>query len=113
MGKPMPLSSRPPESSQRRLIVRVAADLRVVVAFHDGDKRPALVTDVSLGGMYLHCERTPEYGEALRLIVQFAKGEDWHVLPAVVRWFSKDGFGVEFERLGDVQADALARFIAA
>jgi len=109
----MPPSSRPPESSHRRLIIRVPADLSVVVAFQDGDKKPARVTDVSLGGMNLHCERTPEYGEAIRLIVQFAKGEDWIVLPAMVRWFSRDGFGVEFERLGDSQASALARFIAA
>jgi c-di-GMP-binding flagellar brake protein YcgR len=109
----MPPSSRPPESSHRRLIVRVPADLSVVVAFTDGDKKPARVADVSLGGMNLTCERTPEYGEAIRLILQFEKGEDWHVLPAVVRWFSKGGFGVEFERLGENQADALARFIAA
>jgi hypothetical protein len=109
----MPLSSRPPESSHRRLIVRVPAELNVVVAFNDGDKKLARVADVSLGGMNLHCERTPEYGEAIRLIVQFAKSEDWHVLPAMVRWFSRGGFGVEFERLGENQANALARFIAA
>src|SRR5688572_25833151 len=99
----MALSSKPPESSQRRLIVRVPADLSAVLAFRDGEKKPARVTDVSLGGMNLHCERTPEYGEAIRLILQFNKGEDWHVLPATVRWFSRGGFGIEFDRLDDEQ----------
>lgn len=109
----MALSSKPPENSQRRLIVRVPADLSVVVAFGDGDKKPGRVTDVSLGGMNLHCERKPEYGETIRLIVQFRKGEDWHVLPATVRWFARDGFGIEFDRLDEFQANALSRFIAA
>jgi hypothetical protein len=104
-------SSYPPESSRRRLVIRVRAELSIVVAFRDGEKRPARVTDVSLGGMNLRCDRTPDYGESIKLIVQLKKTEDWHVFPASVRWFSKGGFGVEFDRLDERQAMALATFV--
>jgi c-di-GMP-binding flagellar brake protein YcgR len=92
-------------------VVRVRAELSIVLDFRDGTKLPARVIDVSLGGMNLRCDRRPEYGEPVRLIVQLRATDDWQVFPAVVRWFEKDVFGVEFEGLDERQAMALAAFV--
>lgn len=99
------------ESGQRRQVLRVRADLRVVIAFGDGDKSPARVIDVGIGGMNLRADRVPEYGEAITVIVQLRESDDWHLIPATVRWFMYGDFGVEFENLDATQARALASFV--
>jgi c-di-GMP-binding flagellar brake protein YcgR len=105
-------SSRADEKSgQRRRVVRVRADLRVVVALADLQKVPARVVDVSVGGMFLECERVPAYGEAVTVIVRLRESDDWHLIPATVRWFSRGAFGVAFEALDQRQSLALAKFV--
>jgi Tfp pilus assembly protein PilZ len=99
------------DSARRRRVVRVRADLRVVIAFKDGDKRPARVLDVSIGGMHVRCDRVPEYGEVVKVVVQLRQSDDWHFLPGAVRWFTSQGFGVGFEGLDETQAAALAAFV--
>ncbi len=102
-------SKSPPSST--RLRTRVRADLNVVIAYADGRKVPARVIDVSLGGMHVRSERVPSYGEAVTVIVELLGTEGWHFLPARVRWFSGQGFGLGFERLDARQAKALERFV--
>jgi len=106
-----PTTSSSHESGQRRQLLRVRADLRIVVAYTDGDKQPARVVDVSIGGMNLRADRVPEYGEGITMIVRLRESEDWHLIPATVRWFSQGGFGVAFENLNAAQARALAAFV--
>jgi hypothetical protein len=107
----MATEPRAESSGQRRSVIRVRADLSVVIALRNGDKRPARVLDVSIGGMHLMCDRVPNYGEPLTIIVRLKENDDWHLIPAVVRWFSKQGFGIAFEDLDPVQAAALAAFV--
>lgn len=99
------------KSGQRRRVLRVRADLRVVLALANGEKRPARVVDVSIGGMFLQCERVPAYGEAVTVIVRLRESDDWHLIPATVRWFSGTGFGVAFEGLDQRQSLDLAKFV--
>jgi hypothetical protein len=99
------------DSGRRRRVVRVQADLGVVIAFKDGDKRPARVIDVSIGGMSFRCDRVPEFGELVKVVVQLRASDDWHFLPGAVRWFTSQGFGVGFEGLDQNQARALAAFV--
>src|SRR5690349_16813993 len=99
------------DSGRRRRVARVQADLSVVVAFKDGEKRPARVIDVSVGGMHLRCDRVPEYGEVVKVVVQLRSSDDWHFLPGAVRWFTSQGFGVGFESLDQEQARALIAFV--
>jgi hypothetical protein len=89
----------------------VRAQLRVVVAFSDGEKIPARVVDLSIGGMNLRADRVPNYGEAVTVIVQLRRSDDWYLIPATVRWFLNGDFGVEFENLDTAQSRALASFI--
>ncbi|SRR5260221_7039184 len=99
------------EIDRRRQVARVQADLRVVVALRDGEKRSATVMDLSTGGMHLRADRAPEYGEAITVVVQLYESGDWHLIPATVRWFSRRGFGVAFEGLDRRQAIALSAFV--
>ncbi|HVU03512.1 MAG TPA: PilZ domain-containing protein [Polyangiaceae bacterium] len=101
----------PPSSRTRRELARVRADLRVVLSYRDGEKLPARVVDVSVGGMNLRADRVPEYGEAITVIVRLRETEDWHLIPAAVRWFSQGGFGVAFENLSAGQQRALRIFV--
>jgi hypothetical protein len=101
----------PSLSGIRRRLGRVRTDLRVVVAFGDGQKSPARVIDVSAGGMHLSADRTPGYGETLTVVVQLGTIRDWSLLPATVRWFTSTGFGVAFEGLDSKQALLLAEFV--
>ena len=98
-------------SGQRRRVVRVRAQLSVVVAFPDGEKRQARVIDVSTGGMHVECSRVPQYGEELTVVVRLDEESDWALLPATVRWFSSRGFGVAFGKLDQLQARALTAFV--
>ncbi len=102
--------SSSPSSTRRR--IRVRADLGVVLAFGDGQKVPARVVDLSTGGMSVRCQRVPSYGELVRVIVRLVESDDWHLIPARVRWFSGQGFGVSFESLDVRQSNALERFVA-
>jgi hypothetical protein len=99
------------EGDSRRRSARVRADLRVVFARANGEKHPATVIDVSTRGMHLRAESPPAYGEAVTVIVQLGRSVDWHIVPARVRWFSRGGFGVAFERLGAAESSALEAFI--
>ena len=85
----------------------------VVVARTTGDKWPARMLDVSVGGMQVACERVPDFGEELTMIVQLDPNGHWLLLSARVRWFTSRGFGVEFGQLRPDQIAALADFIAA
>ena len=99
------------ESGQRRRVLRVRAELRVVLAMRDGHKVPGRVMDLSMGGMHLEAERVPAYGEKITVIVQLGESEDWHLIPSTVRWFSRHGFGVAFEGLDESQARSLETFL--
>jgi c-di-GMP-binding flagellar brake protein YcgR len=99
-----------PESEQRRRLLRVQAELSVVIASEDGSKHPARVIDLSTGGMHLACSSVPEYGARITVVVQLQQ-ENWALLSATVRWFTKAGFGVAFDQLNPNQAQALAAFM--
>lgn len=103
--------TRSPRSGIRRR-VRVRADLGVVIAFADGHKAPARVVDVSTGGMNVRCDRVPAFGERLTVIVRLQESDDWHLIPATVRWFSGQGFGLGFENLDARQTIAFERFVS-
>lgn len=99
------------EGAHHRRRQRVRADLGVVVVFRDGDKRPARVIDLSVGGAHLEADRVPEYGEMVTVVVRLHESDDWHLLAGAVRWVGRRNFGVAFGELDARQSMALAAFI--
>jgi hypothetical protein len=92
-------------------VERVPANLGVTVAYPNGDKLPARIIDLGIGGMHLEAERAPEYGDAVTVVVRFDESADSIVLQSTVRWFSRNGFGVAFAELSPAQHRALSAFI--
>lgn len=116
MGSPKrdarPSGSYPVGSGARRRGARMATDVAVVVARHDGEKSRGRMLDLSAGGMHVACERVPAYGEPVRILLLLEPGADWLILPATVRWFTSRGFGVEFAGLDGRQEQALLGYVA-
>lgn len=66
--------------------------------------------DVSLGGMFLECEQPPAFGTAITL--QIDEGTRTALsLPAIVRWSTDSGFGVQFGLLGARDTHAVLALI--
>lgn len=103
--------TEPPKSGQRRMVQRVRTDLFVALSLADGTKLPARVIDVSTGGMFLHCAAGPEYGQAVTVVARLKERDDWTLLPATVRWITREGCGVEFDALSEKNARALEEFM--
>lgn len=72
--------------------------------------RSANARDISLGGMFISSEIRPDLGRALTIKLTLPGHPGVLTLPAVVRWFSDDGFGVQFQLLGAKETHAITRF---
>jgi hypothetical protein len=72
--------------------------------------RSANARDISLGGMYIASEARPELGRSLSIKLTLPGNSTVLTLPAVVRWFSDDGFGVQFQLLGAKETHAITRY---
>jgi hypothetical protein len=99
------------QSGQRRRVFRVRADVSVLVVHQDDTKRPARLMDVGLGGMHVASPVVPDYGEQVRILVKIDASAEWLLLPSRVRWFTRGGFGVEFESLDQLNALRLAEWV--
>src|SRR5690606_10702058 len=70
----------------------------------------ALSKDLSLGGMYVISSCIPDFGMKLTVSLTLPGSKAPLHLPAIVRWFSRDGFGVQFEPLGAKETHAITRY---
>lgn len=66
--------------------------------------------DVSLGGMFLHGEKTPAIGTEVRLAIALPKLGEVE-LPGFVRWTKDGGFGVQFGLLGARETHAIGKLV--
>jgi hypothetical protein len=66
--------------------------------------------DISIGGMYLQSTDPPPLGRKLELCFQLPGKSVTLRLPAIVRWFGTDGFGVQFQLLGAKETHAITRY---
>lgn len=93
-------------------MARVRTQLGVVLACEDARKIPARAVDLGMGGAFVECASPPGYGERLTMLVRVDGGE-WVLLPAVVRWVTSRGCGLEFSALDADRRHALATLLAA
>lgn len=76
----------------------------------DGFCCVATTKDISLGGMYVISSSIPDFGTKLTVSLTLPGATSPLHLPAIVRWFSGDGFGVQFELLGAKETHAITRY---
>jgi type IV pilus assembly protein PilZ len=69
--------------------------------------------DLSLGGMFIETDLSSPVGERVLVYVTLPKAKREMALPAVVRWTSKDGMGVQFGLLGARETHEITEFVKA
>ena len=67
--------------------------------------------DISLGGMFIVASQQPAFGTKLTISATLPGTAGECKLPAIVRWSSKDGFGVQFGLLGARETHAITKLI--
>ncbi len=82
---------------EKRAHPRVPIELGVTCVLRERSI-DAIARDISLGGAFLACREVVGFGE--EIIVQLPSLVGLLRLPAVVRWRTADGFGVQFGLLG-------------
>lgn len=92
--------------TEKRRSPRVPHEADVEVRVKGGGAFAARCRDVSVGGMFLESPEQPAFGAELTLSFELP-GLGRTALPAVVRWSSAEGFGVQFGLLGVRETRAL------
>ena len=69
--------------------------------------------DISLGGMFIETDVPCAQGERITIHLTLPEGRQELSLPAIVRWTSKEGMGVQFGLLGARDTHEITTFVAA
>jgi len=85
---------------------RVPVHIGVICIPSDGEEFEGSVKDLSLGGMFVECERQPTFGSNVTLVLRGVAARELR-LPAIVRWSESRGFGVQFQLLGAYATHAI------
>ena len=85
--------------AEQRKHHRVPVQLAVTCIPSEGEAFEGSVKDISLGGMFVECERRPVFASQLTLVLQGVAARELR-LPGVVRWSERRGCGVQFGLLG-------------
>lgn len=85
--------------TEQRRHQRVPVSFKVQCVRDDGDSFDGLVTDLSVGGMFIDSERALPFDTKLTLVITALSARELK-LPATVRWSEPLGFGVQFGLLG-------------
>jgi hypothetical protein len=95
---------------EKRRHPRVVINLPVSCEVADGTGFQATARDVSVGGMFVEATVAPAFGTQLTIVGNFP-GRAGMRIPAVVRWVSPGGFGVQFGLLGAQDTHVLAAIV--
>lgn len=96
---------------EKRRHPRVVINLPVACEVAGGPKFAANARDVSVGGMFVEAEVAPAFGTKLTITGDFPGGPGMKI-PAIVRWLTTDGFGVQFGLLGAHETHVLASIVS-
>lgn len=64
--------------------------------------------DISVGGMFIESEASVSFGTQVSIVLRLPNAKADLRLPAVIRWLSPGGFGVQFGLLGARETHALS-----
>lgn len=85
--------------AEQRKHHRVPVSFKVTCILDEANKFEGLARDLSVGGLFVECERTLAFGTAVTIVVSSLATRELR-LPSVVRWAEPRGFGVQFGLLG-------------
>ena len=77
------------------------------------EKLSGVGTDISVGGMFVETATPAAFGSSIVVRARFPGHKDEMVLPAIVRWTSPVGMGVQFGLLGVRETHAITEIVRA
>jgi hypothetical protein len=96
--------------SEQRKHHRVPVQIAVTCIPSDGEAIEGSVKDISVGGMFVECEKQLPFATIVTLVLKGVVARELR-LPAVVRWSEKHGFGVQFGLLGAYATHAIVDLV--
>lgn len=97
--------------SQARKHVRVEFDSEIELDL-DGEKVPGRSKNISLGGIFVECQRTGDFGGKATLHVSLPGVPGECAIPCIIRW-AKDGegMGLQFQRVRAIETWAINKLM--
>jgi len=95
---------------EKRRHPRVAISVPISCELAEGKTLSATAADLSMGGVFIEAPSSPPFGTELIIVGDFP-GAPGLRLPAVVRWVSRGGFGVQFGLLGVHETRAISALV--
>lgn len=77
------------------------------------EKLSGVGTDISVGGMFVETSTPAAFGSSIVVRARFPGHKEEMVLPAIVRWTSPVGMGVQFGLLGVRETHAITEIVRA
>jgi hypothetical protein len=96
--------------AEQRKYHRVPVNLGVTCIPTDGEAIEGSVKDISVGGMFVECEKQLPFASTVTLVLAGLAVRELR-LPGVVRWSEKHGFGIQFGLLGAYATHAIVDFV--
>ena len=98
-------------SPARRAQPRVPVNLPVTIE-HAAGPTHAVAVNLGLGGMFVEAPSSLSYGLQVDVLVQVSPRSGPLRLPAVVRWSTQAGFGLQFLQLGARETYAVSALVS-
>lgn len=95
--------------SGRRVHVRYDCELPITLVIGDQDDA-GVVTNISLGGMYVVTERAVEYGTPVKVRLRLPVLKEEATVETTVRWTKPGGIGLQFGSLRAIEVWGLNQF---
>jgi type IV pilus assembly protein PilZ len=92
----------------RRALTRLTIELDVLLIW-DGTPRPARVTDLGIGGLFVECSEPPPFNTSVLVVLDHTGGP--LRLPGIVRWSNEVGMGLQLGLLGARETHAIAELL--
>ena len=96
--------------TEQRKHHRIPVHLGVTCVPGVGEAIEGSVKDLSLGGMFVECDKQLPFGSQVTLVLTGVAARELR-LPAIVRWSKKHGFGVQFGLLGAYATHAIVDLV--
>ena len=99
------------EVDDKRSHPRVSLDIPVICALPDGSEVTGRSKDISIGGMFVFTPTSVVFGTTVQVRLSLPRARQEFVLPAVVRWTSPEGLGLQFGLLGARETHAISELL--
>ena len=96
---------------EKRVHPRIPINIDVSCELKNGAAVTGIGKDLSLGGMFIESEQTPEFGANITIVTRLPGASAESRLPGVVRWAKPGGFGVQFGLLGARETHAITTLL--